>query len=255
MMFVEERHKRILDLLTKEKRVLAKDLAERFQVSLDTIRRDLRILEEKGLLSRTHGGAIVNKAILHPRPIDNRFNNNASREENYIAEIASNLINENDTVFMSGTSINFAMIKYLKKDIPYTVVTNSLIMANSLFRMDNINVLMIPGKVKKSGNITDGTAMKFVSILKFDTAFISGGGFSEEFGLSTSSKEVADFYNVVANSSSQVICLLHQEKIGRELFAKIIGTREIDLVITDKNISAEKLDVLTRSNVNLYDYK
>lgn len=234
-MFAEERRKKIVEVLKEEKRVIAKDLVEIFQVSIDTIRRDLSILEGKGLLKRTHGGAILpTKVRVHPpEKFTVRDIGVGDIYYNAVAKKAASYINENDTIYISAASTGYLMTRYLPRDINFTVITNSIIIADVLKFYDNIDLFIAGGKLNQKGFIVDANAVSFVKNLRLDIAFLSGSGISADFGLSNATFETATFQRAVAEVSNKTICLAPHPKIGKEGFLKVIDTRGFDIVITD----------------------
>ncbi|MBW9234908.1 DeoR family transcriptional regulator, partial [Leptospira santarosai] len=122
----DERRQEILKMLDENGRVLAKDLAGKFELSIDSIRRDLSIMEEQGVLKRTHGGAIpVTNVRNMAQPPSSRYGE-GSDYQNAIARLAVSFIKENQTVFIGGAAIHYVMLKFLPRDIAFTVVTNSI---------------------------------------------------------------------------------------------------------------------------------
>ena len=190
-MFTEERRERILELLNTDGRVIAKELAERFDMSIDSIRRDLSIMEKDGLLKRTHGGAIeltrVRNLVAEPAK---RYSDSSIYEDT-IAKVAASYIQEDDSIFIGGASIHNAMLKYLP-EVSFTVITNSIEIAGHLREYKNIDTYLIGGKVKPSGNITDTFASELISRFSIDFYFSTGGGISLQ-GISTATPEVAYF--------------------------------------------------------------
>jgi DeoR family transcriptional regulator, fructose operon transcriptional repressor len=249
--FSEERREKILEKVRVNGRVLAKDLAYEFNVSVDSIRRDLSIMEEDGLLKRTHGGAIPNpKARNMPQPPEERFGepNPAQRA---IASSASSLINEGDTVFIGGASIHHAMLTYLPRNKSYTVVTNSVVTAYRTKGYPNIETYLIGGMVKASGNITDGLANEFTKKFTVDVNFTAAGGISER-GLSTATPEVAIFLETLIKRSKKNIALMEHQKLGVDLFARLdLPLSNIDLLITDGEADREKVEMFESLGVNV----
>ena len=166
--FAEERRRLILELLNKENRVVAKDLAEKFNVSIDSIRRDFTIMEKQGLLKKTHGGAIPGmKVRTAPLPPEQRFNEGTPQGQ-AVAKLAASYIRQNDTVFIGGASISYVLLTYLPDQMPITIVTNSMRVADVLKEKIWIDTYLIGGKVKQSGNMTDVLANEFIRQFKFD---------------------------------------------------------------------------------------
>lgn len=238
-MFTEERREKILELLKKNGRVIAKDLAESFDMSIDSIRRDLSIMEMDGLLKRTHGGAIELARVrnLATKPLK-RYSN-GSVYEDAIAKIAASYIQEGDSVFIGGASIHYAMLKYLP-ETSFTVITNALEIASTLQEYKNIDMYLIGGMVKPSGNMTDTLASELISRFSIDLNFSTGDGISLN-GISTATPEVAFFSKTVSKIARRNICLAPHNKLGIDYFIKGESLIEIDLIITDSEASKETI--------------
>ncbi|NBD25203.1 DeoR/GlpR family DNA-binding transcription regulator [Paenibacillus glycinis] len=240
-MFAEERREQILALLEQEKRVLAKDLAERFQISIDSIRRDLSIMQEQGLLRKTHGGAIASTKVRQlPPPPEARYGE-GSPQGNAVAKLAVSYLRANDTVFIGSGSLAYVLLKHLPDQLPLTVVTNSTRVADSLREREWIETYMIGGRVKRSGNITDVIANEFIRQFKFDISFVTGGGMSEE-GIFVSTPEVAAFGRAVAAVSRRRIGVTTHRSLGNDGFARAGGIEDLDLLITDWDADPEAIE-------------
>ncbi|MEA1010546.1 DeoR/GlpR family DNA-binding transcription regulator [Bacillus cereus] len=243
-MFTEERREKILELLKIEGRVIAKDLAERFDMSIDSIRRDLSIMEKDRLLKRTHGGAIELARVRNLAVEPAKRYSHSSVYEDAIAKIAASYIQEGDSIFIGGTSIHYAMLKYLP-EISFTVITNSIEIASKLRECKNIDTYLIGGKVKSSGNITDTLASEAISGFSIDLYFSTGGGISLK-GISTTTPEVAYFSKKVSEIARRNICLAPHNKLGVECFIKGESLNEINLIITDEEASKELIQVFEK---------
>jgi DeoR/GlpR family transcriptional regulator of sugar metabolism len=248
-MFSDERRDKILELLEKDGRVLAKELADLFELSIDSIRRDLSIMEEKGLLRRTHGGAIpAVKVRQAPPPPSLRYQAGAPHQ-NAISKKAASFIKEADTVFIGSAGIHFGMIPYLP-NFPFTVVTNSIRIADALKERETIDVYLLGGKVKPSGNVSDTLANEFLRQFTLDLCFATGGGISQN-GLSTSTPEVASLGRTAMAISRKTICLAPHEKLGVDFFAKSGPITHIDLLITDDEASMEAIEAIESKGVTV----
>ncbi|MDM5193942.1 DeoR/GlpR family DNA-binding transcription regulator [Bacillus hominis] len=238
-MFTEERREKILELLKKEGRVIAKDLAERFDMSIDSIRRDLSIMENGGLLRRTHGGAIDLTRVKNLAVEPSKRYSDSSIYEDAIAKEAASYIKEGNSIFIGGASIHYAMLKYLP-EISFTVITNSIEIASKLLEYKNIDTYLIGGKVKPSGNMTDTLASELISSFTIDLYFSTGGGISLH-GISTVTPEVAYFGKTVSKIARRNICLAPHNKLGIDCFIKGESLKEIALIITDEEASKEAI--------------
>ncbi|MGG1637647.1 DeoR/GlpR family DNA-binding transcription regulator [Paenibacillus sp. NRS-1760] len=248
-MFTDERRDKIIELLQKNGRVLAKELADRFELSIDSIRRDLSIMEEKGLLKRTHGGAIpASKVRSAPLPPDLRYKE-ASPHQDAISKLAASFIQEKDTVFIGSAGIHYGMLKFLP-EVPFTVVTNAIRVADALKDREEIDVYLIGGKVKSSGNISDTLANQFLRQFTLDLCFVAGGGISKN-GVSTSSPEVASLGRTAVEISRKRICLAPHEKLGVDFFAKEGPITDMDLLITDSEASINAIEDIENKGVKV----
>ncbi|MDQ8739387.1 DeoR/GlpR family DNA-binding transcription regulator [Paenibacillus sp. LHD-38] len=249
-MFSDERRDKILELLQKNGRVLAKELADMFELSIDSIRRDLSIMEEKGLLKRTHGGAIPALKVRNtPFPPDLRYKDGAPHQ-NAISKLAASFIKEKDTVFIGSAGIHYGMLKYLP-DVPFTVVTNSIQVAATLKDREALDVYLVGGKVKGSGSITDTLANEFLRQFTLDICFVTGGGISKN-GVSTSTPEVAALGRAAVEISRKKICLAPHEKLGIDFFAKEGPITDIDLLITDEEADIDAIEEVESKGVKVF---
>lgn len=242
-MFIEERHQEILNIIKEKGRISIGEIQDRFDVSVDSARRDLRILEEKGQLKRTHGGAIPLMQVGLQMPKKWNVEQIKNIEENYdaIAKKAVELIKPNDAVYITSGTIGYLMLKYLPIDMEFTVVTNSIDNASFLRNFDNLEVYVIGGKMRQNGRIVDSFAQDFVRNMKFDISFFTGAGFTADFGISNGTPETSAFQRAVAENSRKNIALFPNRKIGHNSFLKDIDAGKIDILITDWDAVEDEL--------------
>lgn len=249
-MFSDERRQEILKMLEQSGRVFAKDLATKFELSIDSIRRDLSIMEEQGLLKRTHGGAIpVTNVRMAARPPSLRYGE-GSEFQNAIAKQAVTYIQDHQTVFIGGAAIHYVMLKYLPKEIPFTVLTNSVEIAYHLRNFANIQTYILGGQVKNSGNITDALANEIARQFTVDVCFATAGALSSK-GLSTATPEVAVFHNTVYNNSRKIIALVEHFKIGSDMFSGMYPVKKLNIIITDEETTSDQVDLLKAQGVEV----
>jgi DeoR/GlpR family transcriptional regulator of sugar metabolism len=250
-MLNEERKKRIAELVNKDGVVQIQQFADLFNVSIYTIRRDLSDLEKKGLIRKTHGGAVrVEKSVWLPTIEEGQ--KEAVEEKKAIALKASQYIDNGDTVFFMGSTISHMMIPYLSQK-RITVVTNSLDVAKALSSMENIETIIIGGKIKNyKGNVLGSRAVEDIGCYHFDRAFIPCAGVHHKKGATTSTLDSADFTRAVINSSSQNILIADYRKVGRVTFCKICDISHINVLITDDKADKNELDNLSKKGVNVY---
>lgn len=254
-MLAEERRQLILELLASDGKVIAKNLAGRFQLSVDSIRRDLTIMEEQGLLQKTYGGAISItpppkvRRLAQPQSI--RYGS-GDAHQNAISKSAASYIHKHDTVFIGGAGIHYGMLKYLPEDIPFTVVTNSLTIAELIRTRPHIEAYLIGGKLRPTpgGTIIDTIAVEMIKKFNLDIGFITGGGIAEN-GISTATPEGAAFTRAVAEASQRTICLAPHEKLGVRMFATSIPIEQVDLLITDLGAAEKMIHQFERRNIKV----
>lgn len=253
-MFIEERHQAILETIKQNGRISIGEIQQKFAVSVDSARRDLRLLEEKGFLKRTHGGAIPILPVGFMPPRKRNFDDTEGWD-NYvaIAKKAATLIKSGDVVYLTGGTFGFLMLKFLPKDINYTLVINSIILAGKLTDWDNITVYVTGGKMRMtdSAPVVDSMATEFVKSLHFDISFITGAGVTASFGLSNSTDETATFQRAILQNSRQNILLMPSQKVGVDAFIKVSEMEKFDTLITDWDSVEDELMKIEEIGVNV----
>lgn len=251
-MFIEERHQAILDIISENGRISIGEIQDKFGVSVDSARRDLRILEEKSLLKRTHGGAIpiLPVGMLPPRQRD--FDN-MKIDEHYaaIAKKAVTFIESGDVIFLTSGSLGFIMVEFLPKNINYTLVLNSPTLADKFKYWDNVTIYLAGGKMRLNGGtaMVDSMATAFVKNLHFDTSFLTGAGVTAEFGLSNGTDETATFQRAIIENSRQNILLMPCPKVGVNAFIKVADISRFDKLITDWEAVEDELAKIEEAGV------
>lgn len=254
-MLAEERRQKISELVQKEGRVIAKDLAELFQISIDSVRRDLSIMEKQGLLQKTYGGAISvlqeRKVRSLPLPESRRYGP-AHPHQDAISKLAASYIKEHDTIYIGGAGIQYGMLKYLPTEFEFTLITNSIKIAETIRFRENITSYLIGGKLqdKPGGNIIDTLAVEMMSRFSLDIGFLTGGGIDNK-GITTSTPEGAKFARTVAEVSRTTICLAPHEKLGHRMFVTSVPLSLVDLVITDQAAPEKVIQEMEEKNINI----
>lgn len=251
-MFMEERHIEITRVIEANGKITISEITSQYGISDESARRDLRLLESKGICKRTHGGAIAMKQVGAKPPLDRDFEKmtvyDTYRE---IARAASKKIREHDTIYLTSGSFGHIMLMFLPRDIQYTLVVNSVDLAKELRGFDNIDVYVVGGKMRKSGSLVDSLANIFVSQLHFDVCFVTGAGATAEFGLSNGTDETASFQRTVIQNSRKKYLLISGEKIGMNAFVKVCDLSWFDAVITDWESSEYTISAIQEKGVEV----
>ena len=248
-MFCEERQREIADIIRTEGNVTVASIAARYGISEESARRDLRLLEQRGVCRRTHGGAIAANQVAVRRPADRDFDN-MPVYENYreISRVAAAKIKAGDTVYLTSGSFGHILLEFLPRGFEFTVVVNSVDLGKALRGFDNVDVYVAGGHMRKSGSIVDSLANDFISRLHFDLCFVTGAGLTS-FGLTNGSDETATFQRTIIKNSRERILLMPSEKIGVDSFVRVCGADEFDEIITDWECPSDRIAELAECGV------
>ena len=237
-MFLEERYEKIIDLIDVEGRVTVKELAKKFQVTEDCIRKDLRELENDGQLKRVYGGAIGQRAHRDIKPLEERKTINIG-EKKAIALKASELVKEGDIIFLDVSTNNLEMAKVLnKKNIAITIITNMIEIILELRSNKKIRVISIGGEFNKAiGGIVGAEADRYIKNFTFDKSFIGVCGINMETGfISTVDLEDGNTKKTIIESSNKSYLVMENEKFNYEEFYKFAKVEDITGIITENRI-------------------
>ena len=251
-MFAEERRNLILTMLQKEKRLAVKELAQTLNVSEATLRTDLNVMEEEGLLTRTHGGAVLNESI----PPKNSFSERASKNIEYkrsITNKAINLINYKSSILLDASTTALELARKLKEtDMRITVVTNGLSTALELKENPNINVILLGGIARMGSMALEGLiGSAILDKINIDIMFTSASGFTAEDGLTDFNVYEVELKKQMIKKADKVVALIDHTKIGSSSISTFASTEQIDTLITDEKLSDDLLKELSSNNVEV----
>ncbi|HAV13856.1 MAG TPA: hypothetical protein DCX06_10265 [Opitutae bacterium] len=236
-MLAQERHQQILSLLEARGTVRTIDLAEEFQVTDETIRRDLQVLADNEQLTRVHGGA----SSLTGRPMLQSFSershlNTASKQA--IAKVAVEMIQPGRTFAFDSSTTAVALVSILP-DLPYRVVTNALAVIEHLTVMEKVELVSTGGRYHpKTHTFVGGDSINTLRHHHIHTAFISCIGFDTERGASEGFQQQATFKERLVQFAEEVVLLIDSSKFNQrsEYYFAEIG--RVTRIITDNNIEA-----------------
>lgn len=246
-----QRHETILKIVGKEKHIEVLDLCEQLNVSAVTIRKDLKLLEKKGLLFRTHGGASLENPYINEKPVLEKEKISVE-EKNGIAQAAANLITENDSILIaSGTTVQ-ALSKFIKPKNKLTVITSSLNVVLHLIHDKNIEILQLGGYIRHSSvSVIGSYATQILENVSCSKLFLGVDGIDFDYGLSTTSLEEAQLNQKMLASAQRIIVLADSSKFGKKSFAKICDLSAISEIITDSGISALNIKKLEEKEIKV----
>ena len=248
---ITERHKLILDKLEAEGSVMVNELSEEFNVSVVTIRKDLKLLEERNLLFRSHGKAIPSNPYISENPINIKANIHAD-EKYRIAKYAAQLVEVNDSIIIaSGTTVT-EFARQLQAPANLTVCTASLQSALILSEQSQIELIQLGGIVRASSSSVIGPqSEKMLAEFTFTKLFMGVDGIDLDFGLTTANAMEASLNKIMIQSAQKIVVLADSSKFGRKGFGRICGLDEVDQIITDQGIDPKIRSRLTEMGIDV----
>ncbi len=239
-MIAEERQHRILAVARSEGSVDVGKLAADLAVAPETIRRDLHLLEQRGLVRRTHGGAYPVETARFETTLAMRTTRRVA-EKRRIAAAAVGLLADAETLFIDEGFTPQLIAEALPADRNLTVVTASLPTAAVLANSASVTVLMLGGRVRGLTLATvDHWATRMLAGFVIDLAFIGANGISREHGLTTPDPAVADVKAQVVRTARRRIFSGVHTKFGASSFCRFAEVSDFETIITDTNLPASE---------------
>ena len=244
-----ERKEAIVKLLQEDGRVLVAELAERFRVTKVTVRKDLESLEHRGVLERTHGGAVPAEHPGFLRRISDTINDNAQSKD-AIAEIAAGLISPSSSILIDSGSTTAYLARRIKH-MPLTVSTNSVLVIQELVHSETIEMLVTGGALRRpSMSLMGESARFFLSQLHADILFLGVTGYDWERGMSCTNLIEAETKRSMIKTASKVCLLADSSKAGKRALAHVCGWEDIDVFVTD-SIGKDGVEILRNYGVEV----
>ena len=249
------RRSAILQQVREDSSVNVSQLSKQFGVSEVTIRKDLKILKERKLLVRVHGGAIMsvkaNKDESEERNIGFKSLVN-SREKQAIGRAAAAHINDGDTILIDSGTTALEVAKNLDAFQDLTIITNSVNAMLEALKYKRFKVILLGGTVRESSNSTVGPlAESNLKLFYCDKLFLGVDSFSVDNGLSTPSVEEASTNQVMISRAREVIAVFDSSKVNKRALAFIASADKIHTVITDSHMPASVKSQLKSLKINV----
>lgn len=245
-----QRREEIKRLLLQQKSVTVGEIARQFQVSDETIRRDLAVLCNEGFCTKTYGGASL--AARSTSAIASSIKKNLRvAEKKRIAEIAATQIKPKDCIFLDHSTTAAELCAEIR-DLELTVVTNSLWVIRELSNQENIDLVVTGGNVRvPEQGMFGAEAQNFLRHHYFDKTFFSCRSLNLTKGVFDANEQVASFRQVLSEQSVCSILLADSTKFGVPGFVHIIPYKELDVLITDSAPDAQWSEMLVKNNVTV----
>ena len=245
------RRQQILNLLEETGSLDVGDLADRFAVSVVTIRKDLDDLERQGLLQRTFGGAVFS----HRSRFNRSFLERASqhlREKRAIAAAALEYIKDGDTIILDAGTTTLALAQLLKQHVKSAFIITCSVPVALEVSSAGYDILLLGGMIRnKSLALLGRETLWMLDRYRADKAFLGSSGFTIEKGHTTPNPEDAQIKEAIMRVSLEKYVLVDSSKFGDQCLTRFANLRDVDLTITDSHLPKAKVKALEAAGATL----
>lgn len=252
-MLARERQNKIVEMVNANGSVLVKELSEMFDVTEDSIRKDLSLLEKNGLLKKTYGGAVKNRVNTHELYVSQRKGKNVE-EKKEIAKNAFKLLKEGDVIFLDISTTNIELIRLIvEANLKITVVTNMIDVMLSFTAPSDTKLLFIGGKLNRGRDGFIGSyTNKQVSEFWFDKAFMGVVGVDlDRNKVYTYATDDAMTKKAIMDASDECYMLMENGKFSREGNYRYANVEDFTGIITNEEPSEEILSKLSGYDIQI----
>ena len=251
-MLAAERRSQISAFLKTEKRVFVGELSRLFDVSEETVRRDLEKLESEGIALRTYGGALLNEDERKETPYDTRRRTDVN-EKTRIAVKTAELISDGEYILLDESSTAFYVARELKARKNLTVITNSMEIVSEISDVPGWTIHCTGGEKRASApSFTGNWAERMLRSYHMDTAIISCGSLDIEAGFTDRHEDTALIKKAMMDSAKRVILAVDHFKFDSVAFASIGTLRDIDMLVTDMKPDERWTEACEKHKIKLY---
>src|SRR5277367_7094856 len=238
-MMAEERRTQILQIVRTEGRARVNELANRFGTSAVTVRNDLNELHQRGLVLRSHGGAVIPDTILRESPVNERLKAHAE-EKRRIGATAATLIHDGETIILDSGTTTLEIARQLKNKQGLQVITNGVNIAAELLDAREVQTFIVGGTLRvDSASIVGRSTEEMFEQFSADKLFLSGAGCDPDFGVSGANLEETMVNRAMLRIAREVILVSDSTKFSKRSMSRIAAFSEIDIVISDTGLQPE----------------
>jgi DeoR family fructose operon transcriptional repressor len=251
--YAEERQQAIADLVAARGRLSVNALAEQYDVTTETVRRDLSTLERAGIVRRVHGGAVPAGALagLEPKVAD-RDLAHSDRKDRIAAQAVQLLPPTGGTVILDAGTTTARLAMMVPRELQLTVVTHAVPIAARLAGSPSIRLHLLPGRVRPTTHAAVGEdTVAALDLLRVDVAFVGTNGLSVAHGLTTPDHAEAAVKRAIVASARLTVVLVDSSKIGREQTVRFADLHDIDVVVTDSGVERDDVEALERCGIEV----
>lgn len=230
-------------------RVLLTDIAEMVNVSVDTVRRDIKELHDERQLKKVHGGAISLGFYNHSSQEKEIY---SLEKKSMIAQKAIRLLKNGQVVLLSGGTTNLELANELPPSLHLTCFTPSIPIANQLLSKHNVDVILIGGKLSKDSQIAvGGTAINMLADIRADICFLGTNSIDLEHGLTEFDWEIVEVKKAMIRASKKIVAPVISEKINSVQRYKICNIEQVDIMITELDPADMALQKFKDKNITV----
>lgn len=248
-MLVEERRQKVLDLLSERGFVALADLAHALQTSESTIRRDLVFWDRRGLIRRTHGGAVY-VADNQPLPPLEERSSSQLEEKRSIARAAVERIQDGDAILLDGGTTTLEVARLLVGR-PVQIVTNSLPIANLFANNTSTDLVMLGGYVyPRTGVALGPLTVRMLDDLHVHQTILSVSGITAK-GLFNSNLLLVETQRRMMRAADEVVVVADHTKFGKQSLAFLCAQADVDVLIVDGGVTPAQEELIDTTHVRL----
>jgi DeoR/GlpR family transcriptional regulator of sugar metabolism len=248
-MLKEERQQTILNEVDLHNRILLTDIAETLDVSIDTVRRDVKELDADQKLRKVHGGAI---SLGFTTSSTRNTNIYALQEKTKIAQKALSLLTDGSVIFIDGGTTCLELARLIPLDLEFTCFTLSLPVAMELSSKPNVTVIFIGGEISKDAQISIGAnTIHNLSEIKVDYSFIGTGYVDSKYGLTEFDWDIVQLKKAVIKAAKKTVLLCISEKLNSQHRYKTCDINSVNTIITELEPEDKLLNLFRNHDIRL----
>lgn len=252
-MYAEERQQAMARAIGQEGRLSVTQLADTFDVTTETVRRDLSSLERIGLVRRVHGGAVPASSLsVIESGLGERDQANTAAKDAIAAAAVQQLPPPGSVVILDAGSTTARLAAVLPRDHRLTVVTHAVPVAARLAGLPHIELHLLPGRVRPTTHAAVGTdTIAALQDLRADLAFVATNGITVDFGLSTPDRDEAATKRAITAAARRTVVVSDSSKIGVETSQRFAALADVDVLVTDDGIADEDRRALEKAGLEV----
>jgi DeoR family fructose operon transcriptional repressor len=251
--YAAERQQAMTQLVRERGRISVVELAECYDVTTETVRRDLSMLEDRHLIRRVHGGAVPADALtLIEAGLPDRDVSRIEQKQRIAAAAVDLLPRADSTVILDAGSTTVRLSRLLPPNLRMTVITHAVPIAAQLAGSPHIELHVLPGRVRRHTHAAVGTeTIEALAQVRADLAFVGTNGITVAHGLSTPDRTEAAVKRAIIERARRTVVLADSSKIGVERTFKFAELSDVDTLVTDKEISASDRRAIEHAGVEV----